>query len=74
MPKRIRRMVLGAALLALAGGMRPAAARADDPLDMTDYATYWRVATDTAPSDPRVDSNTYWAEVEAKQAILDRQR
>jgi hypothetical protein len=72
--KFIRRIVLCAVLLTGLGVVAPAAARADDPPNMQDYNTYWQVATDPTPPDPSLDSNTYWAEVQAKQQWQDRQQ
>ncbi len=41
----------------------------DNSVDMSDYNTYWQVATSDAPPDPTtLDYNTYWAEVDAQQA------
>ena len=52
----------------------PSTAWADDPPNMQDYNTYWRVATDPTPPDPTLDYNKYWAEVQAKQQWQDRQQ
>jgi hypothetical protein len=41
---------------------------------MQDYTTYWQVATDPTPPSPSLDTNTYWAELEAKQQWQDRQQ
>jgi hypothetical protein len=54
--------------------MAPAAVRADDPPNMQDYYTYWKVTEDPTPPDPSLDYNTYWAEVQAKQQWQDRQQ
>jgi hypothetical protein len=70
-PKFIR-IVLCAALLTGLGVVAPAAVRADP--DMSDYNTYRQVATDPTPTDPSLDYNTYWAEVQAKQQWQDRQQ
>jgi hypothetical protein len=59
-------------LAAVVGLIRPTTARAD--VDMSDYNTYWQVATDPTPPDPSLDYNTYWAEVQAKQQWQDRQQ
>ncbi len=43
-------------------------------VDMSDYNTYWQVATSSTPPDPyTLDYNTYWAEVDAQQAYQDSQ-
>jgi hypothetical protein len=68
----IRRIVACGVLLAGLAAMRPASVRAD--VDMSDYNTYWKVATDPTPPDPQLDYNTYWAEVQAKQQWQDRQQ
>jgi len=52
----------------------PTLARADDPPNMQEPNTFWRVAEDPTPPDPRLDNNTYWAEVQAKQVWQDMQR
>jgi hypothetical protein len=52
--------------------LNPHTARADDPPNMQDYNTYWKVAADPAPSDPTLDYNTYSAEVQVKQQWQDR--
>src|SRR5262249_52921851 len=64
--KTICRVVVCAALLAVLCLLRPAAARADEP-NMQDYNTWWQVAEDPTPPSTTLDSNTYWAEVQAKQ-------
>jgi hypothetical protein len=67
----MRRILLSIAAGVLAlGGLAliaPAAVRADDPPNMQDPNTFWRVAEDPTAPDPRLDPNTYWAEVQAKQ-------
>jgi hypothetical protein len=74
MSKSIRRIVLCAVLLAGLSAVAPPAVRADDPPNMQDYNTYWKVATDPTPPDPSLDYNNYWAEVQAKQQWQDRQQ
>jgi hypothetical protein len=74
MSRFTRRMLWCAVLLTGFGIAAPGAARADDTPNMTDYNTYWQVATDPTPPDPRLDTNTYWLELEAKQAWQDRQQ
>jgi hypothetical protein len=71
MLKSIRRIVCCAALVTGLGIITPAVVRAD--VDMSDYNTYWQVATDPTPPDPQLDYNPYWAEVQAKQQWQDRQ-
>jgi hypothetical protein len=67
-----RRFIWCAAVLAVFSIITPAAVRADDPPNMQDYNTYWKVAADPTPPDPSLDYNTYWAEVQAKQQWQDR--
>jgi hypothetical protein len=71
MMKCIRGILVAAILMAPFAALAPSV-RADD-VDMTDYNTYWKVATDPTPPDPSLDYNTYWAEVQAKQQWQDRQ-
>jgi hypothetical protein len=72
MLKSIRSFVWFAILLAVLGVVAPVAhVRADD-VNMTDYNTYWQVATDPTPPNPQLDYNTYWAEMQAKQQWQDR--
>jgi hypothetical protein len=69
--RKITLMVLLALPLAFVLGLlRPATARAD--VDMSDYNTYWQVATDPNPPSPSLDYNTYWAEVQAQQQYQQR--
>ena len=72
MMKFIRAILVAAILMAPFAVFAPSVARADN-VDMSDYNTYWKVATDPTPPDPSLDYNTYWAEVQAKQQWQDRQ-
>jgi hypothetical protein len=63
-------VVFCAALFMVFTILTPARARAD--VDMSDYNTYWQVATDPTPPDPGLDYNTYWAETQAKQQWQDQ--
>jgi hypothetical protein len=67
MLKTLPCIALSLPLLAVLTVMAPAAARADDPPDQSDYNSVWAYAESPAQPDPTNDYNTYWQEVQDKQ-------
>jgi hypothetical protein len=69
MLKSIRRIVCCAAVLTVLSLVVPAAARADDPPDQSDYNAVWQYAESPAQPDPGNSYNTYYQEVQDKQLV-----